>query len=96
MNPELQERAREVVEQLQWLGSEYRDVALEAFKDLERLDPETVKLALEAFDSRAGAAAWFGDRVPSLGNWTPWERLSQGRVDWVRRILNAIIYGIPM
>lgn len=95
MNMELQEMAKDIASQLQWLESEYQDVAADAFQFLETNDPETAKLALEAFEDRDAAAAWFGDRVESLGWKTPWECMAEGLADEVQRILNAIIYGLP-
>ena len=95
MNTEFQEKTQEVVEQLRWIESEYQDVAADAFQFLETHDPETAKLALEAFEDRNAAAGWFGGRVESLGWKTPWECIAEGQTDEVQRILNAIIYGDP-
>lgn len=95
MNTEFQGKTQEVVEQLRWLESEYQDVAADAFQFLETHNPETAKFALEAFEDRDAAAAWFGDRVESLGWKTPWECMAEGLVDEAQRILNAIIYGLP-
>ncbi len=96
MNADYQEEARQIVSRLRSLEGKYRRELRKAFSVFERHDPETVALAIDAFDHRDRAALWFGDRVQSLGYKTAWECVSEGRVVWVRQILSSIIWGIPM
>lgn len=91
---DLPSEAQKIVTRLRTWEREYRHVALEVYTLVEQGDEETAKLALEVFGHRNRAALWFGDRVESLGNKTPWECLAEGRVEDVRRILNSIIYGV--
>ena len=89
------DEARMIVTRLRRLEKKYQRMALDAFSLLERGDRETAKLAIETFDNRDDAAAWFASRVQSLDNKLPWECMAEGDAENVRRILNCIIYGIP-
>jgi len=90
------EEVSKTVIQLRSLESQYVRVSIKAFHILERCDPSTASLAIEAFNYRKRAALWFGDRSWPLGNKTPWECIALGHVERVKLELISIIHGLPV
>ena len=94
-NNESSKAFQQVNARLRRLEAEYCGTLVGAFAVLEQYDSETAQLALDAMENRDNAALWFGDHVGSLSGRTPWECLAAGDVNQVRRVLNAIVYGLP-
>ena len=61
------EEATKIVIQLRSLEAQYVRASIKAFRTLERSDPSTASLAIEAFNYRKRAALWFGGRSWPLG-----------------------------
>jgi hypothetical protein len=93
MTDELGIAAKQISLKFELLTEEWRGFAERSFEVLERLDPELATLAHSALSDRLIAARWFSRPVRSLGMWSPWACLAEGRRDAVAMVLSAIIYG---
>lgn len=93
MNIRLLLAAKLIADQLTELELERQRIASEGLATLEREDPETARLALQIFEDRRKAAEWLTHSVRLLENVTPWRCISEGNVERVRNVLNAIGYG---
>lgn len=94
MNSGLLAAAKLIADQLAELEVRRQRIALDGLAALEREDPETANLAIQALEDRDTAADWLTESIQSLGYVTPWQCISEGNVDRVRYVLNAIEYGV--
>ena len=65
------------------------------FKQLKKVDPEIVALAMLAFDDRRNAITWFARPHSFLGLQSPIELITRGRRRRVLQELYALLYGFP-
>lgn len=95
MLSELSREASRISRRFNELEIEYRGEALAGFRMLERLDPETADLAVNAMDNRTVAALWLADHVGPLCSERPWDYIARGEGGEVRRVLKAAAQGLP-
>lgn len=95
MDTALLDMAKEITAKLTQLQEARRRIGHEGISVLQRLDPETAKLAQDILDDPENIADWFTEEVESLGWRTPWQCIAEGEREEVQRILNAIAHGLP-
>lgn len=82
------------VRELDDLDRTRSQTAVTAFEALMASDTELAAVALETFESRVSAAAWFAAEIPALGSKMPFKLILEGKRQHVIDCLIRMEHGM--